>query len=108
MDFTSKKTICQFSILYDILDGKMKHVAEQKKANVQGIDVLSVKRYKKILYSLALNIDTPTGLLKKVFFLNALFLPLRSNEHYFLQYSHFKFRTDGQSFDINIPQSKTN
>ncbi|GBC40240.2 hypothetical protein GLOIN_2v1478488 [Rhizophagus irregularis DAOM 181602=DAOM 197198] len=58
-------------------DGKMKHVAEQGKANVQGADGLSVEECKKILYSPVLNIDTPTGLLKKVFFLNALFLALR-------------------------------
>ncbi|GBC54469.2 hypothetical protein GLOIN_2v1478488 [Rhizophagus irregularis DAOM 181602=DAOM 197198] len=74
MDFTSRK---QFPILYDVLDGKMKHVAEQGKANVQGADGLSVEECKKILYSPVLNIDTPTGLLKKVFFLNALFLALR-------------------------------
>jgi hypothetical protein len=105
MDFTSRK---QFPMLYDVLDGKMKHVAEQGKANVQGADALSVEECKKILYSPVLNIDTPTGLLKKVFFLNALFLALRGGEHYTLQYSHFKFRADGQGFDVNIPRSKTN
>ncbi|CAG8578072.1 13961_t:CDS:2 [Rhizophagus irregularis] len=77
--------------------------AEQGKANVQGV----VEECKKILYSPALNIDIPTGLLKKSF-LNALFLALRGGEHYSLQYSHFKFRANGQGFDVNIPQSKTN
>ncbi|CAB5369543.1 unnamed protein product [Rhizophagus irregularis] len=33
---------------------------------------------------------------------------LRGGEHYSLQYSHFKFRANGQGFDVNIPQSKTN
>ncbi|PKY56238.1 hypothetical protein RhiirA4_428101 [Rhizophagus irregularis] len=67
----------------------MKYVAEQGKANVQGV----VEECKKIQYSPALNIDTPTGLLKKSF-LNALFLALRG--------------ANGQGFDVNIPQSKTN
>ncbi|CAB4430116.1 unnamed protein product [Rhizophagus irregularis] len=66
-----------FSEKAGFTDGKMKYVAEQGKANVQGV----VEECKKIQYSPALNIDTPTGLLKKA---------------------------NGQGFDVNIPQSKTN
>ncbi|GBC25868.2 hypothetical protein GLOIN_2v1478488 [Rhizophagus irregularis DAOM 181602=DAOM 197198] len=85
-------------------DGKMKHVAEQGKANVQGADGLSVEECKKILYSPVLNIDTPTGLLKKVFFLNALFLALRgeyvSEDDYIIYNRWFqKFHVDNDQME---------
>ncbi|PKC56734.1 hypothetical protein RhiirA1_401910 [Rhizophagus irregularis] len=50
----------------------------------------------------------PTGLLKTVFFYNALFLGLRGGEHYILKFNDFKAKVDGSGIEVCIPRSKTN
>ncbi|GBB94072.1 hypothetical protein RclHR1_22890001 [Rhizophagus clarus] len=97
-----------FSDLWQILDGKLKDIAEQEKGEISGSDSLFLDEVKLIFNSSILNIDTPIGLLKTVFFYNALFLRLRSREHYILKFNNFKVKVDGSRIEVYIPRSKTN
>ncbi|PKK78182.1 hypothetical protein RhiirC2_835244, partial [Rhizophagus irregularis] len=73
-----------FPSLWQILDGKLKDITEQGKGEIKGSDSLSLDEVKLMFNSPILSTDTPTGLLKTVFFYNALFLGLRGGEHYIL------------------------
>ncbi|CAB5388505.1 unnamed protein product [Rhizophagus irregularis] len=66
-----------FPSLWQILDGKLKDITEQGKGEIKGSDSLSLDEVKLMFNSPILSTDTPTGLLKTVFFYNALFLGLR-------------------------------
>ena len=96
-----------FSDLWQILNSKLKDIAEQKKAEVCGSDLLSLDKVKLIFNSPILNIENSTGLLKTVFFYNALFLGLRGGEHYILKLNNFKAKVNGSGIKICIPKSKT-
>ncbi|CAG8774891.1 3519_t:CDS:2, partial [Rhizophagus irregularis] len=91
-----------------ILDGKLKDIAEQGKAEVCGSDSLSLDKVKLIFNLPILNIENPTGLLKTVFFYNVLFLGLRGGEHYILKFNDFKVKVNGSGIEVCIPKSKTN
>ncbi|GBB89652.1 hypothetical protein RclHR1_16400004 [Rhizophagus clarus] len=63
-----------FSDLWQMLDGKLKDIAEQEKREISESDLLSLDEVKLIFNSSILNIDTPIGLLKTVFFTIYYFL----------------------------------
>ncbi len=63
-----------FPDLWQILDGKLKDITEQGKEEIKESDSLSLDKVKIIFNSPILDINTPTGLLKTIFFYNALFL----------------------------------
>ncbi|GET52173.1 hypothetical protein GLOIN_2v1768727 [Rhizophagus irregularis DAOM 181602=DAOM 197198] len=94
--------------MLQILDGKLKDIAEQGKAEVCGSDSLSLDKVKLIFNLPILNIENPTGLLKTVFFYNVLFLGLRGGEHYILKFNDFKVKVNGSGIEVCIPKSKTN
>ncbi|GBC05859.1 hypothetical protein RclHR1_06480009 [Rhizophagus clarus] len=96
----------QFPDLHLILDGKLKELAELGKGVKNGSSPLTIEECQQILQSPILTQETPSGLLKRIFFYNALFLGLRGGEHYKLKFNHFQKRYDG-GYDVNITRSKT-
>ncbi|GBB86589.1 hypothetical protein RclHR1_00130030 [Rhizophagus clarus] len=96
----------QFPDLHLILDGKLKELAELGKGVKNGSSPLTIEECQQILQSPILTQETPSGLLKRIFFYNALFLGLHGGEHYKLKFNHFQKRYDG-GYDVNITRSKT-
>lgn len=97
-----------FPDLWQILDGKLKDITEQGKGEIKGSDSLSLDEVKLIFNSPILDINTPTGLLKTIFFYNALFLGLRGGEHYMLKFNDFKVKSNESGIEVCISRSKTN
>ncbi|GBC01478.1 hypothetical protein RclHR1_00420040 [Rhizophagus clarus] len=80
----------QFPDLHLILDGKLKELAELGKSVKNGSSPLTIEECQQILQSPIITRETPSKLLKRIFFYNALFLGLRGGEHYKLKFNHFQ------------------
>ncbi|CAG8550641.1 733_t:CDS:2, partial [Gigaspora rosea] len=100
VDLCNKKA---FSSLWEILDGKTRDLTEKDYGKTNGSDSLSFEKIQYILKHEATSRNTPSGLLNRVFFYNAI---LFGGEHYTMMVNHFKKRKDG--FDVFIYKSKTN
>ncbi|GES91206.1 hypothetical protein GLOIN_2v1779027 [Rhizophagus clarus] len=69
----------QFPDLHLILDGKLKELAELGKSVKNGSSPLTIEECQQILQSPIITRETPSKLLKRIFFYNALFLGLRDH-----------------------------
>ncbi|CAG8759485.1 15263_t:CDS:2, partial [Racocetra fulgida] len=83
------------------------NLSEKGYSETNGSDSLSIEEIQQILQHEATSKDTPDGLLNRVFFYNAIFIALQSDEHYTLMANHFQKRKNG-GFDVFIYKSKTN
>ncbi|GES78074.1 zinc finger MYM-type protein 2-like [Rhizophagus clarus] len=96
-----------FTILSEIVSGKIKYLSNLGYGEANGSDGLSFKEIQQILFHKFMDGSTPKRLLRRVFFHNAIILGLREGEHSSIEANNFKKRKDG-GFDVYIYHSKTN
>ncbi|CAG8555067.1 6713_t:CDS:2 [Funneliformis mosseae] len=96
-----------FSILWEVLNGKLKFLSDLGFSDAKGADVLSIDEILTIFNHKILDSTTPERLLYQIYFYNALLLGIRGKKHFALLLEDFKKREDG-GFTVYIYHSKTN
>jgi hypothetical protein len=96
----------KFPQLHKLLEGKVRYLSEKGLGETKGSKGLNLEEIRKILNHSSTFIGHPWGLLKRVFFCNAIFLGLRGGKHYTLKASDF-IKQNG-NFEVVIYKSKTN
>lgn len=96
-----------FPNLWKVFNGKIKYLSDLGLNEPKGSDALSVNEIIQILNHQKMDSSTPSRLLYRIFFYNAILLGLRGGEHSNLMMDDFKKRPDG-GFDVWIFRSKAN
>ncbi|GES99854.1 zinc finger MYM-type protein 2 [Rhizophagus clarus] len=97
----------RFKGIREVVDGKIRYLSNNGKGETKGSDSLEVDEITQILNHKLLDGSTPERLLRRVFFINAIYLGLRGGEHTLLKATDFvKCEDDG--YTVFIYCSKNN
>jgi len=97
-----------FCDLNSVLQGKVRHLAEIGKGEKQGSNAFTMEEVSQILNHISTQPKHPWGLLKRIFFINGVFLGLRGGEHCNLCMRNFKYLSSKNCYEVTIYLSKKN
>ncbi|CAB4493812.1 unnamed protein product [Rhizophagus irregularis] len=105
----SKKDGSDYSVnsIRKVVDGKIRYLSNNGKGKTKGSDSLEADEITQILNHRLLDGSTPERLLRKVFFINAIYLELRGGEHTLLNATDF-FKSEDDGYTVFIYCSKNN
>ena len=97
----------RFKGIREVVDGKIRFLSNNGKGETKGSDSLEADEITQILNHKLLDGSTPERLLRRVFFINAIYLGLRGGEHTLLNATDFVKCEDG-GYNVFIYCSKNN
>ncbi|CAB5394802.1 unnamed protein product [Rhizophagus irregularis] len=97
----------RFKAIKEVVDGKIRFLSKNGKGETKGADSLKANEITQILNHRLLDGTTPERLLRRVFFINAIYLELRGGEHALLNGTDFVKCDDGE-YNVFIYCSKNN
>jgi len=97
----------RFRVIKQVVDGKIRFLSNNGKGETKGSDSLEADEITQILNHRLLDGSTPERLLRRVFFINAIYLGLRGGEHALLNATDFVKCDDG-GYNVFIYCSKNN
>ncbi|CAB5172739.1 unnamed protein product [Rhizophagus irregularis] len=96
-----------FKAIKEVVNGKIRFLSKNGKGETKGIDSLEANEITQILNHRLLDGITPERLLRRMFFINAIYLGLREREHALLNGTDFVKCNDG-GYNVFIYCSKNN
>ncbi|CAB4378909.1 unnamed protein product [Rhizophagus irregularis] len=92
-----------FKEIRKVVDGKIRYLFNNGKGKIKGSDSLEADEITQILNHRLLDSSTPERLLRRVFFINVIYLGLRGEEHTLLNATDFvKSEDDGLFIVLRI------
>ncbi|CAB4421146.1 unnamed protein product [Rhizophagus irregularis] len=97
----------RFKEIRKVVDGKIRYLSNNGKGETKGSDSLEADEITQILNHRLLDGSTPERLLRRVFFINAIYLGLRGGEHTLLNATNF-VKSEDDGYTVFIYCSKNN